>query len=147
MKKEITAYITALINVSSTATNTLLVKNLNDLLNFAENLPAEEDRKSKGYIKLVEKICDNFVEKNCELVQVVQEQKLTIAAHELNNSVWKNAYNELKEENKKLKSDVFDKYGAENSITNSSPFVQQLIQVNKRLCHKNMILGMKLKNK
>jgi len=113
MKKEIVAYITALINTCNTTVNVPILSCLNDLLNYVEDIQ-DDDTKSKGYIELVEKICDNFVEKNCELVQVLQKQKNTITTLEFNNSVWKNIYDELKEENKKLKSDVFDKKGELN---------------------------------
>jgi len=108
MKKEIMAYITALINTCNTTVNVPVAKCLNDLLDFVEK-SSEEDTKSKGYIKLVEKICDGFVEKNCELVKEIEALKKMNKVHELNNAIWKNIYNESKEENKKLKSDVFDK--------------------------------------
>jgi len=101
MKKEIIAYINALIDTCNTTVNIPVVKSLINLLNFVEKIPADTDEKSKRYIELVEKICDNFKEKNCELVQEVQILKKDIAVQELNNMVWQNTYNELKEENKK----------------------------------------------
>ena len=134
MKKEITGYISGVIN-SYTRTIDRLNKlgiveissfvafkeEFSDLLEFVIDIPEDkevaitnfnialEERKIKGTNEMLEKTCDGFREENCKLVQEQQISKEKLKAYECNDTVWRNMYEELELENKRLTNDTLDK--------------------------------------
>ena len=90
MKKEIMAYVTALSDVYSKTINQPMIKALNDILNFVEDIPTVkneitdfeiENKRLKGSNRMLEALCDSLIEKNCELVkekQIINNHNLQI---------------------------------------------------------------------
>lgn len=121
MKKEIEIYITGVINgytntiavletngAFSTSLNTLVaIKNeFESLLDVVVDIVGDkeqsimnfnmalEDRKTKGYNQILEKVCDNFKEKNCKLVQQNENLIKELETYKLSESIWKNIQRE-----------------------------------------------------
>jgi len=122
MKKEILAYINGVINsysntitaletngAFSTTMNTLtaIKEEFTDLLEFVIDIPEEnkeasilnfnlalEDHKIKGCNAMLEKVCDNFKNENCKLVQEKENLRKQIETYKLSELIWKNIYKE-----------------------------------------------------
>ena len=134
MKKEITGYISGVINsytrtidrlnkigIVETSSFVAFKEEFSDLLEFVIDIPEDkelaiinfnmalEERKIKGTNEMLEKTCDGFREENCKLVQEQQILKEKLKAYECNDLVWKNIYEDLKAENKRLSSGTLDK--------------------------------------
>ena len=113
MKKEIMAYITALTDVYTHTVNMPVKNCLDNLMNFIEDIPegkdkaildfniALENESLKKRIIELEESCENM----CDIEKNLHEKLKT---HELNNTVWRNIYKELEEENKILKEKSFN---------------------------------------
>lgn len=134
MKKEITGYISGVINsytrtidrlnkigIAETSSFVAFKEEFSDLLEFVIDIPEDkeqaitnfnmalEDRKIKNTNELLEKTCDGFKEENYKLVQEREILKEKLKAYECNDMVWKNVYEELKTENKRLIDGTLDK--------------------------------------
>ena len=134
MKKEITGYISGVINsytrtidrlnklgIVETSSFVAFKEEFSDLLEFVIDIPEDkelaiinfnmalEERKIKGTNEMLEKTCDGFREENCKLVQEQQILKEKLKAYECNDAVRKNIYEELKAENKRLSNCTLDK--------------------------------------
>lgn len=108
MKKEIMAYVTALTDVYSGSINQPMVKCLNDILNFAEDIPVEDKERSilafntalensilKSRVLELEESCENMNEIEINLHKRIKALKW-------NNSALDGNCNVLKEQNIKL---------------------------------------------